>query len=82
MICGNKSALIGGQFANWKLKGEPAKEDFEFIDQFFDRDSPTPEDIKGQGNEIVNQTGKLKLVNFKEFINFLIQLSYPINELL
>lgn len=82
MVCGNKCALIGGQFANWKLKREPSAEDFEFIDQFFDRDSPIPADEKGIGGEVVQKTGELKLVNFKEFINFLIQLSYPTNEFL
>lgn len=80
MICGNKSALIGGIFADWILKREPAKEDFEFIDQFFDRDAPTPENDKGQGDEIVKPTGTLKLVNFMEFVKFLIELSYPAKE--
>ncbi|MES2429383.1 MAG: SIR2 family protein [Bacteroidota bacterium] len=79
MICGNKSALIGGIFAEWKLKREPAKEDFEFIDQFFDRDAPVPEKKKGKGDELLMQTGTLKLVNFKEFVRFLIELSYPTN---
>ena len=77
MICGNKSALIGGMFADWKLKREPAKEDFEFIDQFFDRDAPTPEKDKGMGDEIERPSGNLKLVDFKEFVKFLIELSYP-----
>lgn len=81
MICGNKKALIGGTFADWILKREPAKEDFEFIDQFFDRDAPTPEKEKGQGDEEMKATGRLKLVNFMDFIEFLIELSYPTNEI-
>ena len=80
IVCGKKSALIGGTFADWKLKREPAKEDFEFIDQFFDRDAPTPEKEKGQGDEIGMQTGELKLVDFMEFVRFLIELSYPAKE--
>jgi len=81
MICGNKKALIGGTFADWILKREPAKEDFEFIDQFFDRDAPTPEKEKGQGDEEMKATGRLKLVNFMDFIEFLIELSYPTNDI-
>ncbi len=81
MICGNKKALIGGTFADWILKREPAKEDFEFIDQFFDRDAPTPEKEKGQGDEEMKATGRLKLVNFMDFIEFLIELSYPTNNI-
>jgi hypothetical protein len=81
MICGNKKALIGGTFADWILKREPAKEDFEFIDQFFDRDAPTPAKEKGQGDEEMKATGRLKLVNFMDFIEFLIELSYPTNEI-
>jgi hypothetical protein len=77
MICGNKKALIGGTFSDWMLKREPAKEDFEFIDRFFDRDAPTPENEKGQGDELMNPTGRLKLVNFMDFVDFLIELSYP-----
>lgn len=80
MICGNKSALIGGIFAEWRLKREPPTEDFEFIDQYFDRDAPTPYTDKGQGDEILKATGKLKLVNFMDFVNFLIELSYPSKE--
>lgn len=77
MVCGNRDALIGGIFAEWKLKREPAKEDFDFIDQYFDRDSPEPIKDKGKGDEIEKRTGKLKLVDFKEFVKFLIELSYP-----
>lgn len=77
MICGNKKALIGGRFAEWKLKREPAKEDFEFIDQFFDRDASKPEKDKGKADEPEKSTGELKLVDFKEFVKFLMELSYP-----
>ncbi|WP_339810354.1 SIR2 family protein [uncultured Imperialibacter sp.] len=77
VICGNKSALIGGIFGAWKLKREPAKHDFEFIDQFFDRDGPEPESATGIGDEIELPTGELKLVDFGEFVRFLIELSYP-----
>ena len=52
----------------------------EFIDQFFDRDGPMPENNNGQGDEVVISTGDLKLVNFKEFVKFLIELSYPTND--
>lgn len=77
MICGNKSALIGGIFGKWALKREPAKDDFEFIDQFFDRDAPLPEADKGQGDEKELPTGELKLVDFNALIEFLVDLSYP-----
>jgi hypothetical protein len=77
MICGDKSALIGGTFADWRLKREPPNEDFEFIDQYFDRDAPIPSAETGKGDEIINSTGKLKLVNFMDFVSFLIELSYP-----
>lgn len=77
IICGNKSALIGGVFGRWLLKREPAKDDFEFIDQFFDRDAPIPESEKGKGDEIEKKTGELKLVDFSQFVQFLIELSYP-----
>lgn len=81
MICGNKKALIGGTLADWRLKREPAKEDFEFIDQFFDRDAPIPENEKGQGDEEMKATGRLKLVNFMDFVEFLIELSYPTSDI-
>ncbi|WPQ66084.1 SIR2 family protein [Chitinophaga sancti] len=81
MVCGNKKALIGGAFADWILKREPAKEDFEFIDHFFDRDAPTPENDKGKGDEQMKATGRLKLVNFMDFVEFLIKLSYPSKEM-
>ncbi len=77
MICGNKSALIGGVFGKWALKREPSKDDFEFIDQFFDRDAPLPEADKGQGDEKELSTGELKLVDFNALIEFLVDLSYP-----
>lgn len=77
MICGNKKALIGGCFADWMLKREPPVDDFEFIDQFFDRDGPIPIKEKGKADEPENKTGELKLVDFKEFVNFLMELSYP-----
>lgn len=77
MICGNKKALIGGCFADWMLKREPPVDDFEFIDQFFDRDGPIPVKEKGKADEPENKTGELKLVDFKEFVNFLMELSYP-----
>lgn len=81
MICGNKSALIGGTFAEWHLKREPPTEDFEFIDKFFDRDAPVPAADKGKGDEILKSTGKLKLVNFMDFVSFLIELSYPAKDI-
>lgn len=77
MVCGNKKALIGGSFAEWKLKREPAPEDFEFIDQFFDRDGAVPEKEKGKADEPLKSTGELKLVDFNEFVKFLMELSYP-----
>lgn len=79
MICGNKSALLGGSFGSWQLKRKPANEDFEFVDHFFDLDAPEPEKEKGQGDEIEKMTGQLKLVDFKFFVKFLIELSYPSN---
>ena len=78
MICGNKSALIGGIYGKWALKREPSKDDFEFIDQFFDRDAPLPQLDKGQGDEMELATGELKLVDFSAFVKFLVELSYPI----
>lgn len=80
MVCGNRHALIGGKFAEWNLKREPAKEDFEFIDHFFDSDAPEPENDKGKGDEKKMVGGNLKLVDFKDFVDFLIELSYPITE--
>ncbi|MBI1287145.1 MAG: hypothetical protein GC178_06145 [Flavobacteriales bacterium] len=77
MICSNKTALIGGVYGNWKLKREPAKDDFEFIDRFFDRDGPEPTEAKGKGDETPISTGLLKLVDFSVFVEFLIDLSYP-----
>jgi len=81
MICGNKKALIGGTFADWLLKREPPNEDFEFIDYFFDRDAPIPTKEKGKGDEQMKATGRLKLVNFMDFVEFLIELSYPTKEI-
>ncbi len=80
MICGSKTALIGGIFGKWALKREPSKDDFEFIDQFFDRDAPLPPSDKGQGDEIEQASGELKLVDFSDFVKFLVELSYPIEE--
>ena len=77
MICGNKCAMIGGVFADWKLKREPPKEDFEFIDQFFDANAPEPHAKKGKGDETSLLKGELSLVDFAKFVNFLISLSYP-----
>ncbi|MBU2492386.1 MAG: SIR2 family protein [Bacteroidetes bacterium] len=77
MICSNRKALIGGVFGNWKLKREPAKEDFDFIDQYFDRDAPIPTKDKGKDDEQTQNTGNLKLTDFNRFVNFLISLTYP-----
>lgn len=79
MIYGNKKALIGGNLGAWKLKREPPEDDFKFIDQFFDRDAPEPVEEEGKGDEEVKSTGELKLVDFREFVKFLTELSYPAN---
>lgn len=80
MICGNRNALIGGSLGIWKLKRPVANEDFEFVDQFFDRDADIPQKTKkgekGLGDELENPTGKLWLTDFKKLTNFLIDLSY------
>jgi len=76
IVCGNKKALIGGVLGEWKLKREPAKEDFDFIDQYFDRDAPLPLKPKGKDDELINYTGTLKLTDFKKFVDFLISLTY------
>lgn len=77
MLCANKSALIGGVYADWKLKREPVAEDFDSIDQFFDTNAPTPLNDTGQGDETTTLKGELSLVDFKKFVSFLISLSYP-----
>lgn len=77
LICGNRKALIGGVFGDWKLKREPAKEDFDFIDQYYDRDAPVPIKEKGKDDEDTQYTGNLKLTDFKKFVEFLISLTYP-----
>lgn len=76
-ICGKKEALYRGVLGKWQLKREPPEDDFTFIDQFFDRDSPEPVEEEGKGDEIVKLTGDLKLVDFRYFVKFLIELSYP-----
>ncbi|MDR3611403.1 MAG: SIR2 family protein [Ignavibacteriaceae bacterium] len=78
-ICANKVALIGGVFGDWKLKREPAKEDFDFIDQYFDRDAPIPLKDKGKNDEQSVLTGLMKLTDFKQFTSFLLSLTYPSN---
>lgn len=77
MLCANKSALIGGVYADWKLKREPVSEDFESIDQFFDTNAPIPVNETGQGDETTLLKGELSLVDFSKFVRFLISLSYP-----
>ncbi|MFA7421123.1 MAG: SIR2 family protein [Melioribacteraceae bacterium] len=77
IICGKRKALIGGVLGDWKLKREPSKEDFEFIDQYFDRDAPLPIKKKGKDDELINFTGTLKLIDFREFMDFLNSLTYP-----
>lgn len=77
LICSGKKALIGGVLGDWKLKREPANEDFDFIDQYFDIDSPEPNKATGKGDEVTKFTGKLRLIDFRELIDFLISFAYP-----
>lgn len=77
MLCANRSAYIGGIYADWKLKREPSSEDFDAIDQYFDLNAPTPKHEQGQGDELSDLKGELNLVDFSSFVRFLIGLSYP-----
>lgn len=77
IVCGNNSALIGGIFAEWKLKREPSNDEFEIIDQFFDVFAPEPKLEKGKGDEPSTLKGELCLVDFSKFVKFLISLTYP-----
>lgn len=76
IVCGKRKALLGGVFGEWKLKREPAKEDFDFIDQYYDRDAPLPIKDKGKDDEELQYSGELKLINFKNFVDFLFSLTY------
>jgi hypothetical protein len=76
IVCNKRKALIGGIFGEWKLKREPAKEDFELIDKYFDRDAPLPIKESGKDDEELQYSGDLKLIDFKKFVEFLFSLTY------
>lgn len=77
IVCGNKQALIGGVLGEWKLKRDPGNSEFEFIDQFYDLDSPEPKKDKGKDDEEDRLTGEFRLTDFAEFVRFLNSLTYP-----
>tara|TARA_R110002126_G_scaffold100897_1_gene232662 strand:- start:10941 stop:12281 length:1341 start_codon:yes stop_codon:yes gene_type:complete len=80
-LYGNRNALIGCKYGEWKLKSEPDKEDTVNINLYFDEDahSDTEEDLKTEkkGEELWSGKGEFKL---PDFANLAIFLNSMINE--
>jgi len=74
-VFGCRSAVIGSQFGEWKLKREPDKEDTPNITLYFDEDAYTDENESKnnvqKGTEIWTGTGELTIPDFSKFILFL-----------
>jgi hypothetical protein len=68
-----RSAMIGGQFGEWKLKRETDKEDPINIDSYFDPDwhTETEDEIGTKIEEKWTGKGELKLSNYTSFVKFL-----------
>lgn len=74
-IFGCRSAIIGCQTGNWKLKREPNKEDTINVNLYFDEDGPSniadPTKEEKKGEEDWTGEGELKIPDFTRFITFL-----------
>lgn len=75
-----RTAVIGGQYGEWRLNREPDKEDTISINLFFDEDAPQKNDIplreEQKGNEEWNGKGELILTDFAKFVSFLQAMIY------
>lgn len=73
-LYGSRSAVIGRNFGEWKLKSEPTKDDTISLNLFFDEDGPTnSEELKTEFKGTENWTGKGEFVlpDFKKLAKFL-----------
>lgn len=76
-VYGLRHAVIGGKFGEWKLHGEPQKNETIQINQYFDEDAATPSDETGEhkGDEQWLGTGRFLLPDFCKLTDFLNDLS-------
>lgn len=76
-VYGLRHAVIGGKFGEWKLHGEPQKNETIHINQYFDEDAAIPSEEVGEhkGDEQWLGTGRFLLPDFCKLSNFLNELS-------
>lgn len=76
-VYGLRHAVIGGKFGEWKLHGEPHKNETIQINQYFDEDAAMPSEEAGEhkGNEQWSGTGRFLLPDFCKLSKFLNDLS-------
>lgn len=74
-VLSSRSAVIGGQYGEWKLKREPDKGDPLNVSWYFDEDAPLNADLtigdEHSGDELWTGRGELTLPNFTYFTAFL-----------
>lgn len=74
-IFGCRSAVIGCQHGNWKLKREPDKDDTINLNLYFDEDGPSdtddPKKEEKRGEEKWTGEGELIIPDFTKFVEFL-----------
>lgn len=73
-LYGSRSAVIGRNFGNWKLKSEPTKDDTISLNLYFDEDGPVDsEELKKEfiGTEKWTGSGEFILPDFGNLVKFL-----------
>jgi hypothetical protein len=73
-LYGSRSAVIGRNFGNWKLKSEPAKDETISLNLYFDEDAPTDaEELNKEfiGTEKWTGKGEFILQDFSKLVKFL-----------
>ncbi len=74
-VYGSKSAVIGCNFGEWRLKTEPSKDDTVNVNLFFDEDGfdNKTEELNKEilGGEIWTGSGEFKLPDFGNLVKFL-----------
>ena len=82
-ILGPNAAVLGGQYREWRLNREPSKAESIQVSSYFDEDAiPALEEVDSKlelgGTEHITieertwqGTGRFKLVDFKELVNFM-----------
>lgn len=73
-LYGSKSAVIGRNYGDWKLKSEPTKDDTISLNLYFDEDGPTnSEELNTEFKGTENWTGKGEFIlsDFSKLVKFL-----------